>query len=734
MKKRPLSFSIRFVTCLIVALQGILLTLIATFLLNQSYLSLFMTPSSTTEVIVIKSVDEQKVASVTAYLEEEALSQNLFIKKVTVMLSQEGSFRGLRLGVFGDVFKNQETLERSFMGRKVLSADALSSLLLTPDSNAYIGQGHSEHYQIGSLPQFLFGTQIQIRKLQALTEETRTVNGIYHIEGLSPLQKEQFLMGLSQISGQPVESFQDGLSGFQIDDSLKLILLITCLGLVLFLQLSLLLVLTLKELYRFSVLSLLGWTKWSFIKEVYRPTLLASSGVLPLIIIGGTILSENGFLTPVFFSTFFLLGVLNIVLVLVLAATASLFIWFANTLKLIKRDFSKKHYLVAAMAFYAMINVCLLALCSYLDQPVKEVFRNVNIANQWKSVSNYRVLQSMSVGEDQSSIAGQSQKLYSDVFAWYSSLADEDGVYLIQTKHFSQQLLEQYRYSNLYRSLPSQPLTKMTVSPNYLSQMGITLPEEVVKKAKAGTRLYLLSDALSEQEKERIKLWLEEADTRSLSEYDLPTLFLKERQFEFMDYPSQDFFPWETSLVVSRSPVIYVATPENMTFRENESLLAIGLNNGYLKFSKEAQERFLTDDYFEKYHLKDNQLVFLPISQFIDGLQKNLWQIIYFFGGILILVSVLILVFLITIFQIFSLIYREKNAVKILLGYSQTAIYRPLLLNLVLVSLINYLLMLVIGSKIGLFYISIMVLGQFLVIWKKMTVNSIKNTLVYLKE
>lgn len=384
--------------------------------------------------------------------------------------------------------------------------------------------------------------------------------------------------------------------------------------------------------------------------------------------------------------------------------------------------------------FYVMINGCLLALSSYLDQPVKDVFRHVDIAKKWESVSDYRVLQSMSVGEDQSSVAGQSQSLYKDVFEWYSSIADQDGVYLIKTSYFSQQLLEQYRYSNLYTNLPSQPLTKMTVSPNYLSQMNLKLPKDVIQRAQEGVRLYLLPDGLSEQEKEKMKLWLEEADTRSLSEYDLPTAFLKERQFEFIDYPSQDFFPWETSLVVSRSPVIYVATPENMTFRENESLLAIGLDNGYLKFSQEAQEKFLTDDYFEKYHLKDNQLVFLPISQFIDGLQKNLWQIIYFFGGILILVSILILVFLITIFQIFSLIYREKNAVKSLLGYSPIAIYRPLLLGLVGLSLLNYLLMLVIGSKIGLFYISIMLVGQFLVIWKQMTVSAIKNTLAYLKE
>lgn len=307
MRKQPLSFSIRLITCLIVALQGIFLTLIATFLLNQSYLSLFMTPSSTTEVIVIKSVDEQKAAHVVDYLEEEAITHHMFIKKVTVSLSQDGSFRGVRLGVFGDIFTNRETLERSFMGRKVLTVDALSSLLSTPDSNVYIGQGHSERYQIGNLPRFLFGSQIQIRKLQALTEETRTVNGVYHIEGLSSSQKEQFLTGLSQISGQPVESLQDGLSGFQIDDSLKLMLLIICLGLALFLQLSLLVVLALKELYRFSVLSLLGWTKWSFIKEIYKSTVLASSGVLPLFIAGGVILSENGFLTPVFFSTFFYL-------------------------------------------------------------------------------------------------------------------------------------------------------------------------------------------------------------------------------------------------------------------------------------------------------------------------------------------------------------------------------------------------------------------------------------------
>ena len=43
-----------------------------------------------------------------------------------------------------------------------------------------------------------------------------------------------------------------------------------------------------------------------------------------------------------------------------------------------------------------------------------------------------------------------------------------------------------------------------------------------------------------------------------------------------------------------KDPIILVITPENMIYRETESLIAIGLENSYIKFEGEAEAKYLS--------------------------------------------------------------------------------------------------------------------------------------------
>ncbi|MDZ5035226.1 hypothetical protein, partial [Clostridium perfringens] len=71
----------------------------------------------------------------------------------------------------------------------------------------------------------------------------------------------------------------------------------------------------------------------------------------------------------------------------------------------------------------------------YVDGPMKTISENARLSQMWSSVSEFQILKNISIGNDQSSISGNSKELDQSFYDWYKGMYDDNGVYLINTKY-----------------------------------------------------------------------------------------------------------------------------------------------------------------------------------------------------------------------------------------------------------------------------------------------------------
>uniref|UniRef100_UPI004056DDF6 hypothetical protein n=1 Tax=Agathobacter sp. TaxID=2021311 RepID=UPI004056DDF6 len=275
------------------------------------------------------------------------------------------------------------------------------------------------------------------------------------------------------------------------------------------------------------------------------------------------------------------------------------------------------------------------------------------------------------------------------------------------------------------------------MSPNYIENLGVTIPADTLLSAQNGTRLYLLPSTLPEEEKRQISEWLQERDTRSLSDGDIQTAFTQNPSFLFVEYePDQHFFTWTTNEGYSTetsTPVIYVATPQNMKYTETESLKASGFN-GYIKFADAQTAMSCTDmEVLSRFDLMDNAPQFASVHNHIDGLQKNLTTTLMWFGLVFIMLMLILIGLLLALAAVFRIANQEKINVKKFMGFSFLQMYGKPFLLLSVILVLEFAAMLVMKSKFGLLLVAIVSLVQVVIFIKYMAHNELKNVLAAFK-
>ena len=228
-----------------------------------------------------------------------------------------------------------------------------------------------------------------------------------------------------------------------------------------------------------------------------------------------------------------------------------------------------------------------------------------------------------------------------------------------------------------------------------------------------------------------------EKDTKNIRSDDIKTSFNENKEFEFLKYQfNQEVFSFSTKAVdklMIKDPIILVITPENMIYRETESLIAIGLENSYIKLEGEAEAKYLSQEYLSKFNLNDNYIEFATIRLFVDGIQKDLWLTIQLFLGALIAITFIVIILLISIITIFQNAYKEKISVKKFLGYSNFSIYKiPLLLTTFIVTL-DIVTVILFHSKVGIVFMIVLGLIQLVIFYEVMISNQIKKLNLFLK-
>lgn len=738
MKKISLLGNRKYIGTLFIVMQGIFITLLTIFILNQQYLASFQNYPDENQslVIYIKNIPNENLSYVEDFLLQSVQKERLYIVRCDNTTDNEGYFTGFKIGVYGDA--QREYASHNFLGDSILSTENLTELISSDSKESTLGVDIGSVHSIGNIPQFRFYEKVVIKKLPQLIEESKTINGTYHILGLTTYEQENnFISDLSEITGNSEESLQQKKGGFHFDSGLLSIFLWLMFGIQVFLNFVYFVITAVKSLNRQGKLTLLGWSRFAFAKEIFGSFIINAIICIPPLIILGYLFSGWPFFSPMIMSYFALAGVINLLLSGIELATASAIIFVTKPLDAIHGRLPKKILYVLGVFAYLFVNIGLLYPSYAVDTPLMMLSENNRLSRDWANISGYQMLHNISIGDDENTFTGQSKQLHQDLYNWYSSISAENGVYLINTQYYSQDILTLWANHQSYNSIPSKPFWLFVFSPNYLEELGIKISQDVLERAYNGVRLYLIPDNLHPDELENTKSWVVESRVDDISNGDIPTQFTLNPEFEFVTYDvGYEFFTWNVNSNDPSSaddPIIYVATPENMCYFENQSLFATGFN-GYIKFADtETAEQYTTVAQWTKYNLADNQIIFSSVRVYIDGLQKGIWLSIAWFGAIFLFLILISSAILMTLAWVFRIANQEKINVKKFLGFNFWHLYKFPVICLISLSLFEILLMLVLRAKFGLLVVCINIIIQFFVFWKYMSKAELRQILLSFK-
>lgn len=738
MKKEQLIGKVRYAGYLLIVMQGFIAALLAIFFLNQQYMSVWRTyPKSNESVMIyLKNVPEEKQQDTENFLLTAAAEQKLFVIRMDLILDHAGSTDGYQFGVYGNV--DEHPAELSFLTENILTADDLRKLMASSNPDSTLGIETGSMNSLGNIPGFRFYEHIVLKKLPALFADSQTVNGTYGILGLKSRQaQESFLQELAAVSGLSEGDLLEAGSGSSANNLIMRDILLAFLAAQIFLNLVFFLVITMKNMPKQGKLALLGWSRTAFAKEILGRFFLFAIAAVPFLSLVNGILAGWGRPSIALLSRYLAAACINALLVLAELLFSASVIVLTRPLDAIRGRIPKKALYALGISAYLLISIGLIFCGAYVDQPMTSIGDNARLARRWDSVSGYQILSSISVGRDSDSFSGNSKELDQDLYNWYSSIADTPGVYLIQTQYYDSELLDTWQKNKTYASIPGDPFWMFTLSPNYLAELGLPVDADILASARNGVRVYLLPAGLSKEKQEQISAYLQERDTKTLSDGDIQTAFTQNPSFLFVEYDSnQDFFTWSTdpqTATETTAPIIYVATPQNMKYTETESLKASGFQ-GYIKFADTgAASRCTESALLSEFHLTDNELRFTDVRHYIDGLQKELGTTLLLFGIVFLLLMLILAGLLLTLAAVFRIANQEKLNVQKFLGFSFPQMYgKPILLLSTLI-VIELAAMLALDSKFGLLSVVIAAVIQIVIFVKYMAHNELKNVLTALK-
>ena len=152
-----------------------------------------------------------------------------------------------------------------------------------------------------------------------------------------------------------------------------------------------------------------------------------------------------------------------------------------------------------------------------------------------------------------------------------------------------------------------------------------------------------------------------------------------------------------------------------------------------MKLDENAVSKYLDSTYLSKFNLDDNNIEFSKIKLFVDGLQKQLWQTVQLFFVMIIAITFIIISLLITIISLFQVSYKEIIFVKRFLGYDNIKIYKTPILIILFIMIADLVAIVMLKSKIGIIYISVINILQLIVFYIIMINNEFKKIVDYLK-
>ena len=697
--KNILLGKMRYLILFLIAIQSVLLALVAIFLAGLQYQQSWQSynhHSGTVTVYLQKLTEEQSQDVFNYFLEQGDLS--IWTKRSESSDTGEGLNR-IYIDILGSSagFSDFESTDKI-----VVSQQQFANLLSHSDNSMTIGLDKGSNNMLYELPDLLFSTPVVIERLDYTFQNTNTINGIYHINGLhDAVSRDNFLLHLSKMSGIAVEDLTKESFGSSTDQGIWGIILAISILVNAFILLILFLICVLQSFKHFGTLILLGWDRKELWSAFFKNSLLFSIYIIPIISLCSWLLSGwSSFGLSSFILVF--AGVnLSVLLLLLIFIIPTIIVYSVSPLAAIHKRLPMKPLMVTCLLFYTLVAGLLIAVSYSLDAPMNQFIDNMKVSREWKNVEDMYVISSFVEGDDVGTYAGTTNSLERSMYNFYQRISKLPGVYIAQGKFLNQEHLD--AVYGTYQHVPKKPFWYLKFSYNYLQDLGIPLSDEELLEMRNGTRLYLLPNTLNTEELEVMKAYLQESVT--VKPGDLQTNFTENQKFMFKVYqPSRPIFTWSDSIsygTTSENPVIFISTPENLYFMESANLVVSGYN-GLLKIrDRETMEQVVSVLETEFPDLTDNRLSFTTVKNFINGLQKDLSYTFYLFGTIIAIIIITMMAIFWSFVLMYRLLFEEKLYVQYFMGFSPWKRYIGVLSLIISFSVMELIVSILVGSKLG---------------------------------
>lgn len=699
--KNMLLGKMKYLILFLIGIQSVLLALVAIFLAGLQYQQSWQSynhHSGTVTVYLQKLTEEQSQDVFNYFLEQTDLS--IWTKRSESSDTGEGLNR-IYIDILGSSagFSDFES-----MGKIVVSQQQFANLLSHSDNSMTIGLDKGSNNMLYELPDLLFSTPVVIERLDYTFQNTNTINGIYHINGLNDaVSRDNFLLHLSKMSGISVEDLTKESFGSSTDQGIWGIILAISILVNAFILLILFLICVLQSFKHFGTLILLGWDRKKLWSAFFKNSLLFSIYIIPIISLCSWLLSGwSSFGLSSFILVF--AGVsLSVLLLLFIFIIPTIIVYSVSPLAAIHKRLPMKLLMVTCLLFYTFVAGLLIAVSYSLDAPMNQFIDNMKVSREWKNVEDMYVISSFVEGDDVGTYAGTTNSLERSIYNFYQRISELPGVYIAQGQFLNQESLD--AVYGTYQHVPKKPFWYLKFSYNYLQDLGIPLSDEELLEMRNGTRLYLLPNTLNTEELEVMKAYLQESVT--VKPGDLQTNFTENPKFMFKVYqPSRPIFTWSDSIsygTTSENPVIFVSTPENLYFMESANLVVSGYN-GLLKIrDRETMEQVVSVLETEFPDLTDNRLSFTTVKNYINGLQKDLSYTFYLFGTIIAIIIITMMAIFWSFVLMYRLLFKEKLYVQYFMGFSPWKRYIGVLSLIISFSVMELIVSILVGSKLGVF-------------------------------
>lgn len=699
--KNMLLGKMKYLILFLIAIQSVLLALVAIFLAGLQYQQSWQSynhHSGTVTVYLQKLTEEQSQDVFNYFLEQSDLS--IWTKRSESSDTGQGLNR-IYIDILGSSagFSDFEST-----GKIVVSQQQFANLLSHSDNSMTIGLDKGSNNMLYELPDLLFSTPVVIERLDYTFQNTNTINGIYHINGLNDaVSRDNFLLHLSKVSGISVEDLTKESFGSSTDQGIWGIILAISILVNAFILLILFLICVLQSFKHFGTLILLGWDRKKLWSAFFKNSLLFSIYIIPIISLCSWLLSGwSSFGLSSFILVF--AGVsLSVLLLLFIFIIPTIIVYSVSPLAAIHKRLPMKPLMVTCLLFYTLVAGLLIAVSYSLDAPMNQFIDNMKVSREWKNVEDMYVISSFVEGDDVGTYAGTTNSLERSMYNFYQRISELPGVYIAQGQFLNQESLD--AVYGTYQHVPKKPFWYLKFSYNYLQDLGIPLSDEELLEMRNGTRLYLLPNTLNTEELEVMKAYLQESVT--VKPGDLQTNFTEKPKFMFKVYqPSRPIFTWSDSIsygTTSENPVIFVSTPENLYFMESANLVVSGYN-GLLKIrDRKTMEQVVSVLETEFPVLTDNRLSFTTVKNFINGLQKDLSYTFYLFGTIIAIIIITMMAIFWSFVLMYRLLFKEKLYVQYFMGFSPWKRYIGVISLIISFSVMELIVSILVGSKLGVF-------------------------------